>query len=107
MIPGGGGRFDGSPFGDDIRRQQALLAQARSQLGELGQKLSQVGEAARAGRAAGMAPFSEDGHLADRHGYPEDPHPLAPARGIRNGLILAGGFWLVVFVLLLLARSTT
>jgi len=40
------------------------------------------------------------------NGYPEDPHPLAPARGIRNGLVLAGGFWLLIFVVLLVACRT-
>lgn len=38
------------------------------------------------------------------NGYPEDP--LGPVKGVRNGLILAGGFWLVVFVVLLIAVRT-
>lgn len=40
------------------------------------------------------------------NGYPDNPDPLAPARGIRNGLLMAAGFWLTVFVVLLVAFNT-
>lgn len=37
------------------------------------------------------------------NGYPE-PSPLAPARAIRNGLVLAAVMWLVPFAALLIAH---
>lgn len=40
------------------------------------------------------------------NGYPADPDPLAPAKGIRNILLLSAGFWLVVFVVLQIAFRT-
>jgi hypothetical protein len=40
------------------------------------------------------------------NGYPADPHPTLPLRGVRNALVLAGGFWLLVFLVLLVAFRT-
>jgi hypothetical protein len=40
------------------------------------------------------------------NGYPNNPDPLAPARGVAYGLLLAGGMWLGVFLVLLIAFRT-
>jgi len=40
------------------------------------------------------------------NGYPDNPDPLAPAHGVMVGLVLAGGFWLLIFLVLLVAFRT-